>query len=176
MDYKRSAKNRIRKVALQRILRTAEKHSDKIRKLKEIVKNENIFIEKCKEYGKDPSFIDDVPISFDENLDVSAKTINGDVFLNSRLLNDDTEKQVRYVIHELIHVMQQEAGKVSGKVDKEDYLDDENELEAFETQLGYMCENETADDVIKYIEQLLNHHNIAGKERREKAKKLVENL
>ena len=176
MDYKRSAEKRIRKFALQRILRKAEKYDDRVKKLKDMVKKEDVFIDKCKEYNKSPSFIDDVKISFDKDLDVSAKTINGEVFLNESLFNDKIEKQVRYIIHELTHVMQQDAGKVHGKTKKEDYLDDHNEIEAFNTQLEYMCDHETSEEVIEYIENLLDHHRISGKERREKAKKLVETL
>lgn len=175
MSYKHFAQNRIRIAKLQRILRIADKYDERIKHLKDIVKKEEPFIEKCKEYGKDPSFIDDVSISFSD-LDVSAKTVNGEILLNEKLFNADIVKQVQYVVHEATHCLQQAAGKVEGKVDKADYLDDENEQEAFSTQISYMCENENAEEVQQYIENLLDHHGIEGDERKEKAKKLVEDL
>ena len=144
-----------------------------MKELKKKVKSEESFIEKCKEYNRDPCFIDDVHISF-EPLDVSAKTVNGRIFLNEKLLDGTEEEQMRYIVHEAVHVMQQESGKVDGKTDDEDYLDDKNEQEAFQTQISYMSDHEDPKEIQTYIEHLLDHHDIEGKERREKAKKLLE--
>lgn len=148
----------------------------RIKSLKESVQAEESFLEKCKEYDKNPSFVNSVNVSFSKDIDVSAKTVNGEIFLNDRLFNKSWEEQMRYLIHELVHCMQQEDGKVNGKTDKEDYLDDKNEQEAFTTQISYMCEHNNAEEIQEYIENLLDHHNIQGDERKEKAKKLVENL
>ncbi len=145
-----------------------------VKDLKNKVKAEESFLEKCKEYKRDPSFIDEVHISF-EPLDVSAKTVNGKIFINEKLLHGDEEERMRYVIHEAVHVMQQEDGKVDGKSDK-DYLDDPNEQEAFKTQISYMADHENPEEVQKYIEHLLDHHNIEGRERGEKKEKLSEDV
>lgn len=144
-----------------------------MKELKKKVKNEESFVEKCKEYDRDPDFIDDVHVSF-EPLDVSAKTVNGKIFLNEKLLDGDEEEQMRYIVHEAVHVMQQESGKVNGKTDKDDYLDDKNEQEAFQAQISYMSDHEDPEEIQTYIEHLLDHHDIEGKERSEKAKKLLE--
>jgi hypothetical protein len=133
-------------------------------------------LEKCKKYNKDVNLVDSVKISFDPNLDVSAKTVNGEIFLNDKLFDRDWDTQMRYVVHEMVHVMQQESGKVKEKVDKDDYLDDENEQEAFTSQISYMCDHDTPEEVQQYIEDLLTHHDIKGKERKEKAKELTEDL
>lgn len=133
-------------------------------------------MEKCKEYGKDPSFVNDVNISFSPDIDVSAKTVNGEIFLNDKLFNENWENQMRYLQHELVHVLQQASGKVNGKTEKEDYLDDKNEQEAFSTQIAYMCEHDTPEQIVNYIENLLDHHDIHGKERKEKAKKILDDL
>lgn len=148
-----------------------------IKKLKKEIKKESEYIEKCKEYHKDLDFINNVEISFDDSLDVSAKTVNGEIFLNGKLFDgDDWDDQMRYVIHEIIHVMQQEAGKVEEKTDRDDYLDDKNEIEAFQAQLSYMSENESPEEIQKYLEQLLDHHGIKGKERRLKIEELTEDI
>ena len=148
----------------------------RIKALKKALKKEEEYLVKCKEYNKDKDFIDSVEVSFDPNLDVSAKTVNEEIFLNDKLFDKSWKEQMRYIIHEMVHVMQQEAGKVEGKVDKDDYLDDENEIEAFTAQISYMCENGTPEEVQEYIENLLDHHDVKGKERKEKAKKLTEDL
>ena len=149
----------------------------RIKKLKEGVKKEQEFLDKCKEYGISPDFVGGVEISFDDDLDVSAKTINGEIFLNGALFDaDNWIDQIRYTLHELIHCMQQEAGKVNEKTNNEDYLDDPNEVEAFQAQIAYMADHESPKEIQEYLEQLLDHHNIQGKERREKIKELTEEI
>jgi hypothetical protein len=149
----------------------------RIKELKEGIKKEEEFLEKCKEYGVGPDFIDDVPISFDDELDVSAKTVNGEVFLNGALFDaNDWVDQMRYIQHEGTHILQQATGKVNEKTNKEDYLDDPNEIEAFQAQIAYMADHESPEELQKYLEQLLDHHNIQGKERKEKIKELTEEI
>ena len=148
-----------------------------MRELKEAIKQEEEYIEKCQEYDMPIDFVDNVPMSFDDKLEVSAKTINKEVFLNGKLFDKgDWVDLMRYVLHELIHVMQQDNGKVNGKVDKEDYLDDENEVEAFQAQLSYMSKHDSPEEIQKYLENLLDHHDIKGKVREEKKEKLTEEI
>jgi len=145
-------------------------------KLKFALKKEEPFLEKCKEYKKDPSFVDDVKISF-EPLDVSAKTINGVIILNEELLdNGDWDDIMRYIVHEMTHVLQQEAGMVDGKTDDEDYLDDRNEQEAFQAQIEYMDDHGSAEELQEYLENLLDHHDIKGKERKDKIRILTKDI
>lgn len=155
--------------------RKEEKNNKIIKKMKDSVKNEQVFIDKCKEYDKDINFVDDVLITF-EPLDVSAKTINGKIILNENLLKAEWDEILRYCIHELTHCLQQAAGMVGEKVDKEDYLDDKNEQEAFQTQLSYMSEQDSPEEIQEYLEQLLDHHDIEGKEREDKKKILLEDV
>jgi hypothetical protein len=164
----------MRKAKENRNRRKNEKFNLLIKNLKNKVKNEESFLKKCKEYGKDPNFLDNIHVSF-EPLDVSAKTVNEKIFLNENLLKGDEEEQIRYIIHEAVHVMQQESGKVNGKPNK-DYLDDPNEQEAFKTQVSYMSDHEDPEEVQNYIEHLLDHHDIEGKERKEKKEKLLEDV
>lgn len=176
MNYKQLAQNRIKKARHERIKRISDKYNNRIKDLKELIKKDDIYINKCKEYGKNINFIDDVNVSFSDDLDVSAKTINGEIILNGKLFNQEITIQIRYLQHELVHVLQQASGKVNGKTEKEDYLDDKNEQEAFSTQIAYMCEHDTPEQIVDYIENLLDHHDIHGKERKEKAKKILDNL
>lgn len=138
-----------------------------IKRFKEDLKQQEPYIKKCKEYGEDVDFIDNVEIYF-KPLDVSAKTVNGVIILNENLiLSGDWESIQRYCQHELVHVFQQINGKVDGKVDKDKYLDDENEQEAFQAQLEYMSDHESPEEVQEYLEQLLDHHNIEDENKRE---------
>jgi hypothetical protein len=144
--------------------------------LKRDLKQQEPYLEKCKEYDKDPNFVDTVQVCF-QPLDVSAKTINGVVILNENLIESNNwEDIMRYVVHEMTHVMQQEAGKVQGKVDKDKYLDDENEQEAFQAQLEYMSDHEPPKKIQLYLEQLLDHHDIKGPKRKHYIRELTKDI
>ena len=148
-----------------------------VSELKKEIKKEEEYIEKCKEYNTPINFIDSVPISFDDELEVSAKTINKEIILNGKLFDKgDWVDLMRYIIHEFCHVLQQVNGMVEGKVDKEDYLDDDNEVEAFQAQLSYMSKHDSPEEIQEYLEHLLDHHDIKGKEREEKKEKLTEEI
>jgi DNA-binding phage protein len=150
------------------------KKEEFINKLKGLVKKEKAMIEKAKEYGENINFIDKVNISYDD-LDVSAKTVNGDIFLNNKLFESgDICDNVRYVSHELIHVLQQENHMVNEKTSKENYLKDPNEIEAFQTQVEVMDDH--GQDAQEYLEHLVDYHGLEGQERRKALKKLTEKL
>lgn len=83
---------------------------------------------------------------------------------------------MRYVVHEMVHVMQQEAGKVKGKVDKDEYLDDENEQEAFQAQIEYMDDHESPEKIQQYLEDLLDHHDIQGPKREQYIRELTKDI
>lgn len=144
-------------------------------KIKKCLKEDPHFLEVLEEYQESPSIVDDVPLSFDE-LEVSAKTINEEIILNEKLLDADWEDIMRYAIHEMVHVLQQRAGKVNAESQAEDYLDDDNEIEAFQTQLSYMYDNETEEEIQEYLDNLLDHHDIKGKEREDKKEELLEEI
>ena len=144
--------------------------------MKRQLKKEDPFLDKCKKYNRDPDFVDSVKISF-EPLDVSAKTINGDIIINEQLLDaGDWDDIMRYVVHEMTHVMQQEAGKVDGVIDEADYLEDENEIEAFNAQMEYMDEHVPKEELQEYLENLLDHHGVEGKERRKVLRTLTKDI
>lgn len=159
MNYKQAAENR-----------------KLIQKLKKDLKKQEEYKEMCEKYYKPIDFVDDIKITF-EPLDVSAKTINGEeIILNERLLDDKYTEILKYLIHEIQHCGQSAAGKVKETPSKEDYLDDKNEQEAFRAQISFQSRHEDPEEVQEYIENLLDHHDIKGKERQEKIKILTKDL
>jgi len=150
-----------------------KKHEqDVIRQLRSRLKEDPVALEHCREYDTDPDFIDTVPIRF-EPLDVSAKTVNGEVILNSHLLEGDPRDSMRYLVHEFVHCLQQENGKVDGSSRDQDYLDDPNEMEAFQAQLDYMDGPYSGKERDEYVERLLDHHGLEGKDREKKKEELL---
>lgn len=147
-----------------------------LQRAKRQIKSEPAYKEVCREYDVGLDAIDDIHISF-KPLDVSAKTVNGRVFLNDRLFDDDDMDDIkRYIIHEFTHCLQQANGMVDGNVDKDSYLDDENEQEAFQVQLEFMDDHYTQKEMQEYLEQLLDHHEIKGKERKQKIRDLTKKI
>lgn len=53
------------------------------------------------------------------------------------------------------------------------YLQNSHEREAFENQVEYKSENEGKPEAKRYVNQVLDHHNMKGKERKEVKKELL---
>jgi hypothetical protein len=129
---------------------------------------------KFREYGLDTDELDEIKIAFGD-LDVSAKTKNLRITLNRKLLTPAEsafEQSMPYLIHEAIHVAQQLTGNLQGAQAK-DYLDKATELESFKAQVDYKKRNEGEDEAKDYVEELLDYHDVEGKKRKEKRKKLL---
>jgi len=147
-------------------------------KLRNALKGEKVIQEILKKYELDDSVLDHLSIRF-EPLDVSAKTVDGNIILNENLLDCEWRDIMRYLVHETCHVGQQATSDVTETQDG-DYLDDENEVEAFQTQIDYM-EGDGHDEMVycpeeiqQYIDDLMDHHGLRGKERRKKIEELLE--
>lgn len=116
--------------------------------------------------------IDLVPVCFAE-LDVSARTDHGVIYLGNHLL-EDPESIDHYLAHELTHYAQQTTGDGPTKgSNDENYLSNPYEVEGFQNQTEYLSEtrdDETAED---YIEMVMDHHGEKGKERKNKRKQLL---
>jgi len=123
----------------------------------------------CDKYDEELEFIDTIPIEF-QPLDVSAKTVNGRILLNSKLLEGEFRDNMRYMIHEFVHCLQQENGDVGSDNGEGDYLDDPHEMEAFWFQIEGMEDMYSPEEVQEYIGGLMDHHDLTGKERKEKIK------
>ena len=96
-----------------------------VRAILEALKIEEPVQEALKKHKLKESVIDRVSITF-APLDVSAKTVDGKIILNEKLLDGEWRDIIRYACHEIVHVCQQLTSDVSND-DEKDYLDNPNE-------------------------------------------------
>jgi hypothetical protein len=125
----------------------------------------------CEEYGVSTDYIDYIPMTFSD-LDVSAKTVKGVIYLNYKLLCDgDFFNDYSYLVHEGTHHFQQCFGdKPTKGSDDGDYLDNKYEVEGFQNQVEYMANEFGKDDAEEYVDNLLDHHEITKKKEKENKK------
>jgi hypothetical protein len=133
----------------------------------------------AKKYGLTDSFVkivDGLSISFDEDLDVSGKTIDGIIYLNEKILKDP-KKAMEYVVHEFTHVCQHIVNEGKTKKNKaekkKDYLNRETELEAFTAQIEEKKNTQGEKEARDYIDDLLDHHKIKSQKKRETIRKML---
>lgn len=145
-----------------------------INNAKKSLKNDNIMINIFKEYGIDINEIDFIPTSF-KNLDVSAKTDHGIVYLNYKLLCDgDFLKDYSYLVHEYSHWLQQTTGtKPTQSSDDGNYLENPFEQEGFQNQIHYISDHFGDDEAEKYVDHLLEHHEIDNKKEKKDTKETL---
>lgn len=136
-------------------------------KMKAYLKTDSVVLKMLEEYNLDPSEIDLIPMAF-ADLDVSARTQNGVIYFNYRLLQDgDFLKDYSYGVHELTHALDQLYGGAPTKSSNDDsYLDNEYEKEAFKYQAKYISDHEGKQDAKDYINKVLDHHDVNNKEER----------
>lgn len=158
---------------LQQIVKISKRAgNDKIvRKMKERVKRDPKVISKFKEYNIPISDIDIVHVEFCP-LDVSAKTKDRKIYINEHLLTDSDQDPTHYLVHELMHYLQQVSGSVK-RNSADDYLDKPTEEEAFKAQIDWKKRREGHDEAEEYTENLLDHHDLDGKKREKKKKELL---
>lgn len=148
-----------------------------LQELKDTLKKTKTIQDMCSEYGVDVDFIDLVPMAF-ADLDVSARTDKGCIYFNYDLLENGfdhfIEENSHYGAHELMHMFQQcfSDGPTQGS-DDESYLDNEYEQEGFQAQTEYLSETRDDEEAEEYIEKVLDHHDVKGKEREERKKDLL---
>jgi len=156
-----------------------ESQIEVISKIKKFLKKDKVVHDICKDYNKDISDIDGVSISFEKKLDVTAKTIDGKVFLNTTLMDEKFEIICRYVVHELTHVFQHMKKEFSKNKDKrkKEYLDRPEEIEAFQNQIKFDAKVRNKEKAIEYVDGLLDYHKINDKkEKKEKKEELLKKL
>lgn len=154
-----------------------EKAKNDIEQIKIALKKEPIIQKAFKQYNRNINDVDKISISFDDKLDVSAKTVNGKIFLNSKMLKDNWKDYFHYAIHECIHYLQHTSGECKSheQITNENYLDNKNEIEAFQKQISYRKKTEPKSEVNTYLNDLLDKHEIPKDERNEKKKELSNN-
>lgn len=120
------------------------------------------------------SRLDEIPLKF-KKMDVSAKAKDGVIYLNERLAEDgDFVEDAHYILHELTHILQQISGKVDdyGDTGDLDYLDLPAEIEAFREQISFIRDYKGQKDAEKYLDDLLDFHELKGARRADKKRQL----
>lgn len=153
-----------------------------IAEIRKQLKEDPIVMEMCEENGFPTDIIDGIVISFDPELDVSAKTVNSEVFLNEQLKAEPNDSEnwpvlMRYAVHELTHALQHM--KREGMEDEEagkDYLDREDETEAFQYQIKYDLKERGPEKVREYLDELVEYHELDEDEADDKKKELLEKV
>lgn len=141
---------------------------------KKHLKNDETYIDICKEYDVDKNFIDFVPVCF-KNIDVSAQTNHGIIFINNLLKDNSLDEICGYLLHEFIHFLQQ-LNEPTIIQEDENYLDNKFELESFQNQVKYINDNEGEDKADEYVEDLVDYHDIPKKQVEKKKKELSKKL
>ena len=143
--------------------------------IKAKIKENDVVIDMCKEFGVDSDYIDLIPMYFSE-IDVSARTDHGVIYFNYKLL-EKPEEIDHYMVHETCHVLQQCQGdKPTKGANDGDYLDNKFEQECFQEQTEYLSDTRGDDVANNYINKVLDHHEIDSKKEREERKKKLLNL
>lgn len=139
-----------------------------IKKIKSKLKRDATMLSIFKEYGLDIEEIDYIPVYF-KDMDVSAKCDHAIVYLNWKLLEDGFDfKDISYLIHEFTHFCQQTTGnKPTKSSDEGDYLENPYEQEGFQNQIEYIAEHFGDEEAEKYVDHLLDHHDVDDDNRRE---------
>jgi len=145
-----------------------------INKLKGIVKKDPVMQKIFSEYNIDLNEIDFIPMYF-KDLDVSAKCDHGIIYINYKLLEDGLDlKDASYLIHEITHYLQQTSGdKPTQSSDYGKYLDNPFEQEGFQNQISYISEHFGEDEAEKYVDHLLNHHDIDDDNEKDKLENIL---
>jgi hypothetical protein len=148
-----------------------------INKAKAFLKQDEVMQRVCDDHGVDVDIIDYIPTMFSD-LDVSAKTDKGVVYLNFKLLCDgDFFKDYGYLTHEYTHFLQQAFGDGPTRSSSDDdYLDNPAEEEAFSNQVEFLANEFGKDEAEEYVDHLLEHHELEGKKREEKKELLMEQV
>jgi hypothetical protein len=143
-------------------------------KIRTALMNDYVAKEICEENNVGHWFLVSVPIRF-EDLKVTAKTVNGNIILNPKLMKKPFEILMRYVIHELVHAIQHIEEYGSKQTDKKkDYLNREDEIEAFQYQVKYDEDQRGEDKVDEYVDGLLKFHDVPEDQRKDKKKEIME--
>lgn len=143
--------------------------------IKVLLKDHPVVRKMFNEFGVDREEIENMPLEFAQ-LDVSAKTKNGRVYLNEKLIEDgDFKEDIHYVVHELRHWLQQtseDSAKYRPEGDEE-YLELQAEIEAFRDQIAFMKSFYGEKEARTYLESLLDFHEFEGEDRKAKYKELM---
>jgi hypothetical protein len=144
-----------------------KKQEDLVEQIINLLKEHKLVRALFDSFDIDPEFIHKVDIVFGD-IGVSAKANKGSITINKKFLHDgNIVDDLHYIVHELVHVLQY----MTGFVDKakrykfEHYLDNPLELQAFKEQIKFIRDYKNDEEAEKYLKELLDFHEIGGKER-----------
>jgi hypothetical protein len=145
-----------------------------LKNLREYLKKNETVQRMFEEYDVPLSELDLIPMAF-ADLDVSAKTDHGIIYYNYSLLSDgDFFKDFMYGTHEITHWLQQTTGDGPTQgADDGEYLDNKFEQEGFQNQLEYMADEFGIDEAEKYVDDLLDHHEVESKKEKKEKKEVL---
>jgi hypothetical protein len=148
-----------------------------INKAKKIVKDSDVLKKIIKDWDGDDDSLELAPFCFSDDLDVSARTDHGIIYINYNLIKDcENMDEIcdnidHYILHEFTHNMQQCFGdKPTQGADDGSYLENEFEQEGFQNQTEYISDTKGEEEAEQYIEDLLDHHDVDDEEEREELK------
>lgn len=146
-----------------------------LQKIKDQLKSDDTIQEICKKYNLTSDILDIVPIKFGD-IGVSARTDHGIITLNWNLLKQENRSQIpSYICHEFNHFARQ-LHQPTQSADDGDYLSNKDEQEAFQYQLKFIDDHFGEDKAEEYVDQVLDHHDETGTERKEKKDILMEKV
>jgi len=145
-----------------------------LRDIKSKIKQSDVVIDLFKTHEVLLDYLDLFPMTF-ADLDVSARTDHGIIYFNKKLLEKQDQID-HYMVHEVTHVLQQCFGDVPTQgANDGSYLDNKYEQEGFQEQTEYLSDTRNDHVAEKYIDKVLDHHDIdSKKERQERKKKLLQ--
>lgn len=162
---KKATKNKkISHIEALKIINAAKERIKKHDALKEVFDKYDISIDE----------VDNIPVCF-ADIDVSARTDHGIIYLNWGLLEEGFPKNDHYLIHEMTHYAQQTTGDGPTKGSTDDtYLDNEYEQEGFQVQTEYISETKGKEVAENYIDNVLDYHEVPKAERSKKKQELLQ--
>ena len=163
--------------AAQKKKNKLEKTTKMVANLKDFLKADQTYRDLCEEYDHDESIIDGIPVVFTSEIDVTAKTVNAKVFINTSIIDDKFEIVARYLLHELTHCFQhmEKEGKKNKEKNKV-YLNRPEEMEAFQYQIEFDARKRSGKKVNEYVNDLLSYHDIPKEKRPAKKEELMSKI
>ena len=166
--------------AIRSLNRVAKMELKALSKIKNAMKEDEVVEEIFEDAGHHLDTLDGINIDFSDEIDVSAKTINSRILLNKKLLDESFDIMMRYAVHELVHALQhmesEDAIESYMAYDKEEYLDRPDEIEAFQRQNQYDANQRGEEEVVAYVEDLVDYHDIPPDEQEDKKEELLEKV
>lgn len=147
----------------------------KIQSAKDLLKKDPTFISMCKDFKVKPNIVDLIPMRFGP-IDVSAKTVKGIIILNNKLLqNDNFTNNLHYLIHEINHFLTMQ-NRPTQSANQGTYLDNKDEIDAFKYQIEHIDDIFGSNQAEKYINHLLDHHEVDDIDWDDKKEELSERI